>query len=150
MKTKKQFTKVVCSISEMADALDLSRARFYQLLRTGIFPQPIYDIRTKRPYYNLELQEKCQEVKQTGVGCNGQYILFYSPRKKNNNGTRKTTPKKISKYQDITETLITMGLDVSSKDVETAVNSLYPQGIGDSDQGVVIREIFRFFKQKTV
>ena len=74
--------KPIISVTEMARNLNLSRARFYQLLEQGIFPQPIYDLRTKRPIYNIELQQSCFQVRETGIGANNQYILFYSPRKK--------------------------------------------------------------------
>ncbi len=150
MKNKKQFTKVVCSITDMSNALDLSRARFYQLLDAGILPQPIYDIRTKRPYYDLELQEQCLRVKATGIGICGQYILFYSPRKKAQDGTQKPRRKKVSKHQDLIETLNVMGLEVSGEQVELALNELYPQGTNGQDQGLVVREIFRFFKKSGV
>ena len=47
MKGKKMSTTAVVSVSDMAAALDLSRARFYQLLDAQILPQPVYDKRTE-------------------------------------------------------------------------------------------------------
>jgi len=134
----------------MAAALDLSRARFYQLLDSGILPQPIYDIRTRRPYYDLELQEQCLRVKATGVGINGQYVLFYAPRKKAQDGPQRPAKKKTTKHQDLIETLDAMGLEVSEEQVELALKSLYPQGMNGQDQGLVVREVFRFLKKTGV
>jgi len=147
---KAQFTKAVCSVSEMASVLELSRARFYQLLDTGILPQPIYDVRTKRPYFDLELQEQCIKVKQTGIGANGQYILFYSPRQRSQKDAKTTARKKVSKHQDLAETLETMGVDVSAKEVESAAANLYPDGIDNIDEGLLVRELFRFLKKNGV
>ena len=41
--------KPIVSISEMVKMLQLSRARFYQLLQMEFFPKPLYDNRSKRP-----------------------------------------------------------------------------------------------------
>jgi len=150
MKTNNNFTKVVCSITDMANALQLSRARFYQLLNSGHLPQPIYDINTKRPYYNLELQEQCLRVKATGIGVNMRYVLFYSPRQKPQNGSVKTSRKQGSKYLETTETLNMMGLEVSVELVEQAIRQLYPQGTIGKDEGLIVRELFRFLKQNGV
>jgi hypothetical protein len=141
------LTKAVVSVSEMAAALDLSRARFYQLLDAQILPQPVYDIRTHRPIYTQDLQDKCLTVKQTGIGSNGQYILFYSPRKNTGSAPKKSVQKKVSKYQDIREALVQMGLDVSEEQVSKAVADVFPDGIENRDQGFVLRELFRYFKK---
>jgi hypothetical protein len=147
MKDKKMPTKAVVSVSEMAAALDLSRARFYQLLDAQILPQPVYDLRTHRPIYPQDLQEKCLAVRQTGIGSNGRYMLFYSPRKNNGSAPRKSVPKKVSRFQDIGEALTTMGLDVSAEQVSKAVADVFPDGIENRDQGLVLRELFRYFKK---
>ena len=34
------------SVSGVAKMLKISRARFYQLVKEGIFPAPVYDVRT--------------------------------------------------------------------------------------------------------
>lgn len=150
MKTNSNFTKVVCSITDMANALQLSRARFYQLLNSGHLPQPIYDINTRRPYYNLDLQEQCLRVKASGIGINGQYVLFYSPRQKPQNGSVKPNRKKGDKYLEITDTLNVMGIEVSGQQVEQAIRQLYPQGTIGKDDGLIVRELFRFMKQNGV
>ena len=48
--------KAVCSVTELAKKLDLSRARFYQLQKVCVFPEPVYCIRTKRPFYPMDIQ----------------------------------------------------------------------------------------------
>ena len=147
--------RVVCSVSDMAQKLELSRARFYQLLNEGVFPQPIYSIKTRRPFFDTRLQEICQEVRETGIGYNGEYILFYSARKIPSGNTRKNTTSNNSRksennsqYQEIIETLNLMGLEASTSNVQEAINKLYPDGMENEDQGVVIREIFRFLKKR--
>jgi hypothetical protein len=147
MKDKKMSTKAVVSVSEMAGMVGLSRARFYQLLQAQIFPQPIFDLRTRRPFYTKDLQDKCLTIKESGVGISGQYILFYSPRKNDGSVPKNSVQKKGSKYQDIKEALVQMGLDVSEEQVSNTVADVFPEGIENRDQGMVLRELFRYFKK---
>jgi len=65
---KMPVLKPIISVTEMAKMLNLSRARLYQLLEQGIFPQPIYDLRTHRPLYDAKLQERCLEIRNSGIG----------------------------------------------------------------------------------
>jgi hypothetical protein len=72
--------KTAVSISEMARIVGLSRQRFHQLIQAGVFPAPLYDIATRRPFYNEEMQQTCLEVRRRNCGINGKAVLFYSRR----------------------------------------------------------------------
>ncbi len=143
----KKISKAIVSIKEISEILNLSRSRFYQLLQVGFFPKPKYDERSKRPYYNLELQQKCLECRQSGIGIDGSYMLFYSPRKKETVSHMRNT-KIAPMVKEIVETLQTMGLEVTVEQVQQGLSELYPDGIGEIDQGVVVRDIFRYFKSQ--
>ena len=146
---KMSINKPIVSISEICDMIQLSRARFYQLLDSGFFPKPLYDERSKRPYYNLELQKQILESRHSGIGVDGSYMLFYSPRKKEGQSKKsKNSRKTDSVFQEFTETLENMGLDCSEKDVSAALSELYPDGVENIDQGLIIRELYRFLKAK--
>ena len=146
---KMPVLKPIISVTQMANLLQLSRARFYQLLEQGIFPQPIYDLRTHRPMYDAKLQMACLGVRETGIGANNQYMLFYSPRKKEVQlRNSKKRIKTIPVHKEFTETLNSMGLDCTVKDVSAAISELYPEGVGEMDHGVVIRDLFRFLGSK--
>ena len=145
MSSKKlSISKQIFSITEVAQICNLSRARFYQLLDTGFFPKPLKDERSKRPYYNLDLQQKCLECRQSGIGIDGSFMLFYSPRKKE---TKPRAKKVDPQIKELTETLGSMGLEVSDKEVAWVLKEKYPLGYEDEDQGVVIRELYRHLKQ---
>ena len=144
---KMSINKPIVSITEMAQMVQLSRARFYQLLEQGFFLKPLHDERSKRPYYDLELQKKILEARQSGIGADGSYMLFYSARK---NGT--TSPQK-KKHVDpvikeLTETLESMGLETTPELVKRGLAEVYPDGTETVEQGVVIRELFRYFKNQ--
>src|SRR5271170_5577242 len=71
-------TKAIVSVSEMARMCGLSRARFYQLQKTGVFPAPLYQ--EGRPVYTEEQQAICLEVRKKNRGVNGKPVLFYARR----------------------------------------------------------------------
>ena len=144
---KLSITKQIVSITEMTQMVQLSRARFYQLLEQGFFPKPRYDKRSNRPYYDLDLQQICLECRQSGVGVDGSYMLFYSSRK-NGTASRKTGKKTAPYVKEFVETLETMGLETTVEQVEQGLTEIYPDGTDDIEQGVVIRELFRHLKSQ--
>ena len=145
---KMSINKPIVSMTEMANMIQLSRARFYQLLDAGFFPKPLHDKRSNRPYYDLELQKKCIESRQSGIGVDGSYMLFYSPRKTESDSHILKKKRVNPVIKELTETLESMGLETTSKQVKQGLSELYPDGTTDVEQGVVIRELFRYFKSQ--
>lgn len=127
----------------MADKVNLSPARFYQLLKDGFFPQPLYCIRSHRPFYDLELQQICLQVKDSHVGYNGFPMLFYSPRK-STSPVKRVKPKVSLDHKEIVDTLKQMGVVASVKKVAEVIQERNMSEI--TDKGVVIRELFKVFK----
>jgi len=148
MNSKKlSISKPIVSISEICQILQLSRSRYYQLVNSGFFPKPLHDSRSKRPYYDLKLQKTIVECRQSGIGVDGSYMLFYSPRKTET--VSHVRKKKVSPVvKEMTETLESMGLDVTIEQVQQGLSEIYPDGTDEVAQGVVIRELFRCLKQK--
>ena len=136
-------TKAVVSVSEMARMVGLSRQRFYQLQGTA-FPYPLYDVTTKRPFYNEELQRICLEVRKRNCGIDGRPILFYASGHRV--GTRSKPSRKVKKkdeFAGITSAVRALGLSaVTSEQIGHAVKVLYPSGIDGADQSEVIRAVF--------
>ena len=136
--------KAVCSVTELAKNLDMSRARFYQLQKVGVFPEPVYCIRTKRPFYPLNLQQQCIEIRKTGIGHNGQPIIFHRRRQ---NKPLKPQNQPNTGHEQLADTLRQLGLKITVSEVKNAVSTLYPQGTADNDGGAIIRDLFRRFRQ---
>ena len=105
----------VCTVSQMASKLELSRARFYQLLKSDVFPPPAYCCLTQKPVYPARLQEICIEIRKTGIGFNGQLIRFYRQRKN-------IKPK--PEHKQIAAILREMGLTVTAHQVKKALAQL--------------------------
>jgi hypothetical protein len=69
-------TKEIVSVAEMARMCGLSRTRFYQLVGEGVFPSPVYDLRTRRPFFTEQMQAVCLEVRQRNAGNQRQGCTF--------------------------------------------------------------------------
>jgi hypothetical protein len=149
--------KMICCVSELSKALKLSRGRFYQLIERGAFPPPIYDLKTRRPYYTLELQQVCHEVRQTNIGHDGRPILFYTPRRKKEHLESPAFPAEKRKkgtsnphYQELADALTNMGIQsLSPQQIQEALTVLFPgQNVNTLDHGLVIRQLFRHFRTR--
>ena len=140
------------SITEMSRQVFLSRARFYQLLGTT-FPHPIYDVVTKRPFYDDELQAVCLDVRKRNCGIDGKPLLFYSrrvptPTKPQRSVTKRPPPKPANHHASLIAGLAALGLDVTPMQVESAANTLYPNGLGEVAQGEVLRAVFLHLRRQ--
>ena len=133
--------KAVCTVTEMTKKLGLSRARFYQLQKMGIFPKPLYLDNLKRPFYPLDLQQQCLKIRKTGIDSNGKPIIFYAPREKKR---RCPTVQAEPQYQELTESLRQIGLNVTGDKVKAAVKALYPDGLTEPLDGEVIGKVHRY------
>jgi hypothetical protein len=145
--------KAIVSVAEMARMCGLSRARFYQLANEGVFPTPIYDLRTKRPFFNEELQEVCLEVRRRNCGINGRAVLFYAARIGSavaKTKARKTTPSaKSGQFDELVEGVRCLGLTtVTTPQVESAFKRCFPNGKAGVDDGAVIRAVFLQIKRQ--
>lgn len=137
--------KSICSVTELAKKLELSRARFYQLQKTGIFPPPVYCIRTKRPFFPIDLQERCLEIRETGIGKNGTPIIFYSKRDAT---TAKPKNRSEQKFRELSEALKQMGLKISPIKAREAFLILYPDNWKGLDiNGEIIARVFRYLQK---
>jgi predicted DNA-binding transcriptional regulator AlpA len=133
-------TAAACSVPEMARKFGLSRARFYQLVKSGVLPPPVR-CGTQRPSYPPDLQQQCLEIRRTRVGFNGLPVLFNKRRQ----GGR-TRSVEGSKYDGLVVALKNMGLVVTASAVKRAVQALYPAGEEQNkDQSEVLLNLFKHF-----
>ena len=142
-------TKAAVTVAEMARMCGLSRARFYQLIGST-FPWPIYDVSSRRPFYDEEAQKLCLEVRKRNFGVNGKQILFYARRLPIAGPTR--VPKHSTKSQancahQLLDGLRALGLNASSAQVESALKDLGMQG---TENGEALRAVFVHLKRKGV
>ena len=134
--------------------LNLSKSRFHALVRVGVFPKSIRHECCKRPVYDLELQRKCIEIRQIGIGHNGHPVLFNRMRA-NGKPRKRGQPQRSDhgrpihdEHADLIEALKSLGLTVATEAVGKALSELYPNGAQDVDQGEVIRAVFLHLRAK--
>jgi len=150
MSDKNDFM-AVCSVSGMARKLELSRARFYQLQNTGVFPKPISDDHTKRPFYPLELQQKCMEIRKTGIGLNGKPVIFNTPRKNNKaNVCSNGLDSELNGFcGELVGVLKEFKLKLTPGKIKTALRQIRPDGL---EQYTLTRELIHdlseYFKKR--
>ncbi len=144
-------TKAVVTVSEMARMCGLSRARFYQLQKAGVFPAPVYQ--AGRPVYTEEQQVVCLEVRRSNRGVNGEPVLFYSRRRpiapiKKSPRPSTTTPKN-KDVAALLDGLNALGLTTATAaQVVEVTKELFPQGTDDLDQAEVLRAVFLHLKRR--
>ena len=130
--------KSAVTVSEMARMVGLSRARFYQLIGTA-FPHPVYNVSTRRPFFDEGLQTISLEVRRRNCGIDGRPVLFYSRR------LDLPLPKKqrTTKHKNLIVGLAGLGLSgITDQQVEAALVRLYPEGVAGVDEATLLRALF--------
>lgn len=144
----------VVSVSDMARRLGLSRSRFYELVGEGVFPTPVYCIHSRRPMYLTGQVVECLKVRQTNIGSNGRYCLFYSPRQATETLRPRSdseTGSRSSRHADILDGLRTLGLQsVTDQQVESALRICFPNGWSGNDEGEVLRAVWQQIRRSNV
>lgn len=139
--------KAIVSVTEMARMVELSRSRFYQLVERGVFLWPLYSLATQRPFYSADMQEQNLSVRETGIGANGEYILFYERRPDGESQTRRPVAAKAD--SDLLDGLRSLGMaDITQRQVDAAMRAIYPQGTAEADSSEVLRTIFRHLRRQ--
>ena len=145
--------KQAVTVAEMARMVGLSRSRFYQLVGSA-FPLPQYNLATKRPFYPVDLQEACLEVRRRNCGVDGKPILFQRRGRETTPVNPKPSKRKAMpddhRHQDLLAGLKSLGLtSVTAVQVEKALKELHVSGSEGKDQGQTLRAVFLKLKQDT-
>jgi hypothetical protein len=96
----------------------------------------------KRPYYTHELMQRCLEIRQTGIGQNGQVVLFNRRPARKAERRRAPAGPAPAEHVELIDAIRSLGLTATSEAVAAAVQTLYPNGTTGMEQGEVIRRVF--------
>ena len=146
--------KAACSVSELAQRCGLSRARWYELIKDGVMPQPVYCTRTRRPLYPRELQELAINLRMTNTSLDGRYVLFYSrretdspiPPRATGRPSRRAAPPVDGKVAEMVESLRMLGVEQTDAEVKAAITQCYPGGLPD-DFEMALTTVFRHLRR---
>lgn len=132
--------KAAVSVSDMAAMCQLSRSRFHALVRDGVFPKPRQD-GGRRPYYPHDLIQKCLDIRRTGIGANGQVVLF-NRRAASRPAAAKPAAPATASHPELVESLRSLGLAVTGEVVGAAVEALFAGGTDGVEHGELVRRVF--------
>lgn len=148
--------KAVYTVTETANGCGLSRARFYELIHSGVMPYPCYDPRTHKPLYPAELHDLCVRVRQTNVGMDGRYVMFYTRRHDPEPAAHqpRRAPRRATasdnRMGEIVEQLRALGVTAPESRITEAVATCYPAGLPEGQFEAALRTIFLHLRRLNV
>lgn len=117
--------KAAVSVSWLCRQLLMSRSQFYFHVKRGTFHAPLRLASNQRPYYTASMVEDIVKARETGVGVNGEYVLFYERQP---TGTKNAVTTKAD-HSSLLEGLRRLGLtEVTTGQIEAAVEACFPKG----------------------
>jgi predicted DNA-binding transcriptional regulator AlpA len=146
--------RAAVSVSQMAKMVGLSRASFYEHVRRGTFFPPEYQIGhgRRRPIYTAEIQIKNLDIKATQVGCNGEFVIFYDrkPRDESQRSSAASRHRREtgSVHGDLRRRLEGLGLsNLTDAQVDAAHSACFAQGTVGVSESDVLRVIYRHLRR---
>lgn len=139
------------SVSQMAKLVGLSRARFYDLVASGTFLPPIYSVRSRRPMYTADIQDANLAVRQSNIGVDGEYVVFYdtnTDRQSNRTPRRRSGSSPSGPAASLVRQLGGLGLRVTADQVEAALAAVYPNGVEAESDSDVLRAVYRHLRSQ--
>ncbi len=149
--------KAACSVTELAQRCGLSRARWYELVKSGVMPHPCYCTHTRRPLYPREVQELAISLRMNNSALDGRYVVYYSrrepasPAAPNRSVTRTTrrsspAPAVDARVTEMIESLRMLGLENADGEIRAAISECYPGGLPD-DFEMGLTTVFRHLRR---
>lgn len=137
--------KAAISVSSLCRLLNISRSQYYFHAKRGTFHSPLYLASNNRPYFTASMVEDNLKARETGVGVNGEYVIFYERRE----AVAKNEPTKpVIDVESLVDGLKTLGLNaVTAAQVEAAVKASFPNGAEGQEESNILRTVFRFLKR---
>lgn len=139
--------RAAISVAQMCKLIGMSRSQFHSHVRRGTFHPPLYLIENKRPFYTASMAEENLTTRQTGIGVNGQFVLFYERRLPGQTKPRQGDRAKPG-HAKLLGSLRSLGLEtVSPEQVQAALSAFFPSGTNGHDETEVLRAVFRHMKR---
>ena len=138
--------KAAVSVAVMCRLLKMSRSQFYWHVKKGTFHAPLYLTSNKRPYFTASMVEDNLRARESGIGTNGEYVIFYERQP-----STKIPAKPKVDHSSLLEGLRSLGIaSVTNDQIEAALAVCYPTGTSGQDEANVLRAVFRHLKRSGV
>lgn len=137
--------KAAVSVSSLCRLLKMSRSQFYFHVKRGTFHAPLRLPSNQRPYYTASMVEDVLKARETGVGVNGEFVIFYERQPP---GTKAEPKQPKADHSGLLEGLALLGLNgVTQEQVEAGLAACFPKGTTGQDEATVLRAVFRHLKR---
>ena len=93
------------------------------------------------------MQNKCLEIRRTGIGFNGEPVLFN--KKPETNRLARPKPGQVeasAEHAPIIEAVKSLGLTATPAEITSAIEATFPTGTEGIEIGEVIRAVFLHLK----
>jgi hypothetical protein len=90
----------------------------------------------------------CLAIRESGIGMEGQPVLFNRKPRKAPKTPRKKPQEQKADHADLLDALKELGLVTTPQAVEEALAALYPTGHAGLDLGDVLRRLFLHLQAK--
>jgi hypothetical protein len=140
--------KAAVSVAAMCRLLKMSRSQVYWHIKKGTFHAPLNLPSNHRPYFTASMVEDNLRARESGVGVNGEYVIFYERQA---TGTKPSEKKSKTDHSSLIDGLKALGLTtVTTEQLDAALSTCFPQGTSGQDEGAVLRTVFRHLKRSGV
>lgn len=137
--------KAAVSVSSVCRLISMSRSQFYFHVKRGTFHAPLRLPSNNRPYFTASMVEDILKARETGVGVNGEFVIWYERQPP---GTKAEPKKPKADHSGLLEGLALLGLNgITQEQVEAALAACYPNGTTGQDEPTVLRSVFRHLKR---
>jgi len=137
--------KAAISVSSLCRLLRMSRSQFYFHVKKGTFHVPLRLPSNNRPYYTASMVEDIIKARETGLGVNGEFVIWYE-RQPPYTKAEPRMPR--PDHSGLLEGLALLGLNnVTEEQVEAALALCFRKGATGLDEASVLRTIFRHLKR---
>lgn len=140
--------KAALSVSAMCRLLKMSRSQFYWHVKRGTFHAPLYLASNKRPDFTAAMAEDNLRVRETGVGVNNEYVIFYErlPTSSRTEGKRAKVD-----HGSLIDGPKRAGLEgVTPEQVDRALGVCFPRGTTGQDENAALTVVFKYLKRSGV
>jgi hypothetical protein len=140
--------KAAVSVSWLCRRLSMSRSQFYFHVKRGTFHAPLRMAANNRPYFTASMVEDNVRARETGIGVNGEYVLFYERLAI---GLKPEGSKGKNEVASLLDGLKASGLKtVTREQVETALAACFPNGTSGQNENTVLTVVFRHLKRSGI
>jgi len=134
----------------MCRLLSISRSQFYWHIKRGTFHEPLKLPSNNRPYFTAEMVEENLNARETGIGVDGEFVIFYERRTASDvsrTATVKQPKSQPAASSPLADGLRSLGMEVSSDQIKAALIACYPTGTDGEDEANILRTVFRHLKR---